>query len=1343
MNEAVAPANWDEIAADPLDHHYGYARVLAGSLSNRYDERGLLHGLRLASAQLRMPVVSAHFGGSTAPAHVDTWGEFVHGVGEVALWAASSLPTSETDRRLLLNFLGVWAETVFADRDRRLWITAGEPGPAVHADTEHTRIRIGWDRGRGRFVESRRSPDRSPDTDSTALELVWGDRSQLSEFTRLVREHGPLPWNPHAPRVLAASSGLSRAAAAILLSGCTRRRRYEDMVPTDLRKALDIGTADLADALLELRIALGGEFGGSAALFTAALPADPARLWEPDGLCVLAEGMARAWNERYGRRVPVPERTLTAAMAIRSALPSARSARVGSVAENVAMLADPSAEPLLNEVLDARLEHTERGWCITGDSEQLDRFRCRWRLLVDLCRWAYAYLPAGDPVRAGVPHTIDRIRVQLRHPGLLLGLGSVSARTIESLRHRRATGPWPDSGGDAGTFDDGLILAADADRDHQWELYIRPAQYLLDDRTRDARAAVESYNRDTVIALDWVFGSDCDRMVERIGSGVVPAGRYETDPALSAPDLVTEVAAALDLDPDAAALYLQLATLIAPTDRNIREWNGWKPARHRAAETALADRDLVVRDKRGRAGRSVFLPGEWITKPGVEQWKWLLHGLERDWSGKSIHGTATPARTLADLYRAAWDLVRGANAPTVGHTTAIEGHDATNTEPDLADKRTAQPSTTPAEPSHSDVPAGPDATAVAPRPLDDFAGLTRALHGSTPRDAAHPRILRAIEIVSNLLCGGVIPPGTDEWSHVAVFGYWRSAVMSVGAVAARAAVATTSDRDREYLLALLDLWSVTVFADPAVQLRVGRCITDLPVIADAHGVAVAVSESRSGRREFIDLRIGGAEPPMLGPIESVDVVEPGWGDSAQLRDFVAAVRREGPLPWDTGAVDLLARRTGMSPAAAALAMAGYLPWYLTPATDLSPAQLRTLGIGAAAADAARELSGSGSSADRALIAAAMLPADPADLWEPGGVRRAADRLADAWIERFGVRPFVSEPTRAALDAACSDFGTCSWSISAGELCTVLAAPDKTAVSARIDHRFSFTWTVIFDACLWAYSHLPQGDPVREGAGATLNELRTRLRDPALVLHMSSAKEPEIRALSQLTGVAITESATGGRRYDDGLVIATHEGVDKDYWDMRFRPAHYDLTAHSDLLRSIGGGFRDELPYLDRLFDPDCDRVLARLAAADLPPGGFEAYPAHTVPDLVDEVAATHGLSADAAALYLQLLTLKDPTDRNIRRWNGWKPPRHTAARDLLLARGLVIEDRRKKAGRTVFIGSRWVGKPGLELWKLPLHNLTEGWRDRIEGSRVTVPRRALPDLYRAAWDRVRTGDVPR
>lgn len=145
-------------------------------------------------------------------------------------------------------------------------------------------------------------------------------------------------------------------------------------------------------------------------------------------------------------------------------------------------------------------------------------------------------------------------------------------------------------------------------------------------------------------------------LIDAIRFDEVAGGGYLQNPP---PDLVTKAVALLGLEPDAAVLYLQLLALPDPTDANVARWNGWTPARLKAARTTLAATDLVRTAKRSRAGRTLFLPGGWADfrspRRPVETWKLPLLAVEP---------LVLPAGTVADCFRAAWQRVEDGDRPT-------------------------------------------------------------------------------------------------------------------------------------------------------------------------------------------------------------------------------------------------------------------------------------------------------------------------------------------------------------------------------------------------------------------------------------------------------------------------------------------------------------------------------------------------------------------------------------------------------------------------------------------------------------------------------------------------------
>jgi len=161
-------------------------------------------------------------------------------------------------------------------------------------------------------------------------------------------------------------------------------------------------------------------------------------------------------------------------------------------------------------------------------------------------------------------------------------------------------------------LDDGLLVVAVP----RGEVFLRPAALadpaLVEGVLARCTQRDLTWLRATLEAVRDMFAG-LARIVDRAATTPVPAGGYEADPTLSAPDAVAGHARRLGIGADAAALHLQLLTLARPTDRNIRRWNGWTPARHKAAQAELVDAGAVDTDRRPRAGRTVFVPGAWET----------------------------------------------------------------------------------------------------------------------------------------------------------------------------------------------------------------------------------------------------------------------------------------------------------------------------------------------------------------------------------------------------------------------------------------------------------------------------------------------------------------------------------------------------------------------------------------------------------------------------------------------------------------------------------------------------------------------------------------------------------
>jgi hypothetical protein len=191
------------------------------------------------------------------------------------------------------------------------------------------------------------------------------------------------------------------------------------------------------------------------------------------------------------------------------------------------------------------------------------------------------------------------------------------------------------------------------------QLYLRPSAAL--DVPPAHLAALTDSLRPSYAATRFLLGPDASAMAERVEHTPVPAGGYEANPLLSVPELVDEVASDLKLERDAAAAFLQVLTLAEPTVRNLAVWNGWQPKRVAAVLDGLAERGLLVRGTRPRAGRGVFLPGVWqeLSAPNlpIEAWKLALY------DDAPLGGRVLPLKPLHELFLTAWRRVQSGDRP--------------------------------------------------------------------------------------------------------------------------------------------------------------------------------------------------------------------------------------------------------------------------------------------------------------------------------------------------------------------------------------------------------------------------------------------------------------------------------------------------------------------------------------------------------------------------------------------------------------------------------------------------------------------------------------------------------
>ena len=143
--------------------------------------------------------------------------------------------------------------------------------------------------------------------------------------------------------------------------------------------------------------------------------------------------------------------------------------------------------------------------------------------------------------------------------------------------------------------------------------------------------------------------------------------------------------------------------------------------------------------------------------------------------------------------------------------------------------------------------------------------------------------------------------------------------------------------------------------------------------------------------------------------------------------------------------------------------------------------------------------------------------------------------------------------------------------------------------------------------------------------------------------------------------------------------------------------------------------------------------------------GCACDPLVSAPEVVSAAAKSLGVPEDSARYWLQILALIFPSDKNVESWNSWSKKQRLAAAAPLLEAGLLVEAKRARAGRSLFLPGGWQEastphKP-MEVWKAPFYDLTDATKVTPRHD-VVVPLVPLGRLFEDAWQRYVDGDVP-
>ncbi|MFB7918366.1 hypothetical protein [Streptomyces sp. NPDC056061] len=668
---------------------------------------------------------------------------------------------------------------------------------------------------------------------------------------------------------------------------------------------------------------------------------------------------------------------------------------------------------------------------------------------------------------------------------------------------------------------------------------------------------------------------------------------------------------------------------------------------------------------------------------------------------------------------------------------------------------------------------------VLPRRSAPDTELMPALFGLVPdedrrpgrpsSDAALPATLSALAADGACLAGTIgeevrrLSPPTPPRD-------WSQLVGAIDAAAWRAAVAPTPDAARAALMALLETWADQPFARAGRRWWVGRASAEVLDGLRGGGIAVASGAVRPGGSECWFVTAAAEDPendPVPTAVPEARCVRVERDDAVRLRALVAAVEEHGPVPVPEAAAARFAELTGVRRAVARLVVAG-LVGRAEPAEDralVCRAPYRATPMTAESYDGLRARLGA---AGRGAVLAAAVPDDPTALWRPGGIEAAVERMAEVWRERMGVLPALHD---AAADALEADLGLSevwarrlAYGHGAAADTTVEAAAWElvaTPYSSGVDVRavpsagseppygtpVGLDLPRIASALVWAWTDRPVGDPAVAGARDVYERLRSELSRPEMLLALPGGQVKDTSArIAERFGPERLPVAGDRRKeegpvpataYDSGpLVVCAPRGVSF------LRPAAITGPEVWRRVREV----TDLAEELDRvaplLVGGGLERMMRRAGSGTVPVGAYEADPRQSCPELVARAAKELGVGADAAALYLQLAALAAPTDRNVRRWNGWTTKRHAEVRAELLGTGAVVEAKRARAGRNLFLPGEWTELKAphlpLEAAKLATHAVRPLWRNEIRSpfGRV-LPTAPLHEMFAAAWERER------
>jgi hypothetical protein len=287
--------------------------------------------------------------------------------------------------------------------------------------------------------------------------------------------------------------------------------------------------------------------------------------------------------------------------------------------------------------------------------------------------------------------------------------------------------------------------------------------------------------------------------------------------------------------------------------------------------------------------------------------------------------------------------------------------------------------------------------------------------------------------------------------------------------------------------------------------------------------------------------------------------------------------------------------------------------------------------------------------------------------------------------------------------------------------------------------------------------LPPSDPLRRALPNAYAQIIKTLSDKDTTMLAWSnyywreeGQTVNTALLDALTAVGGERIESPLQRADNGALLALQVLANDSRLHFFIRPARLTSTRDEpNITRHVGEDYgwynntTEGLRSLDIVRSEAFAQTIARATETPIADDGSELDPRQSVPELVATVAETLSLDEAAASLYLCLLAWPDPREKELRDVLGLNLKQYRAAVAQLVAQDLILEAKRDRAGRAIFLPGIWlVQRQGvsIEEWKVKHTHVFITADGKVQGP---VTWRSAPhQVFQTAWDRIQAGDKP-